>query len=364
MKLNPERSIALQRNCENPLSRKYLLTMAHYLHVPEHSQRTIIWDAINTGNQNPQVIHDTLDTAIFATTQRLEGIGFTLNEYFQSLNAFNSNNTRLLKRLAHKADVAIREHLASIETTSQRHSYVDAQGKRQYSLERSIFHETIVQGALAEKQPVGKTLYVFIAPPGAGKSVVRETYIRDPANLVYTDPDIIRPFLVDNFNPQSNAQVQATHTESHDISDLILDRAMRKELSIVYEGSGSNYEGYKRDIKMCTDKGYKVELIFVANNLGESFRRAIVYRRDRGIALSVLLNSAKGFNNFQKLLQDPDISASIKCAAIIDNSGLHEKPRTIFSASNGEAVINDKKAIREWERYFGMFTNSLRRGRS
>lgn len=372
MLLAPEQVKPRELRLKKPLSQKQLYTMANYLHVPAEGQRTIIWDAIDTKEsgkityQDPEVMHALWKSALQATKEKVEGVGLSLHDYFRAIKAFRGGNIRLLQRLARDSDEVIREERKKIETTVSRYSALDDKGKREYTPERTKKHKAIVEEALKGKEPQKeKTMYVLIAPIAAGKSTLRKNLIANPENVVNTDPDLIRPSLINNFNPQNNAQVQATHTESHDASDMLLDEAINRGLNIVYEGTGSNFADYKRDIKKCIDskKGYKVELVFVANTIGECFRRAIAYRTDRGIPLSVVMNSAQGFENFHQLLLDQEITPSISYSLIADNSVLHQPPTKIFETQEGMTTINNRKAVRGWKEHYSKFCLGTRRGR-
>jgi len=302
-----------------PEYRARIPALLKYCSISNALERAILRDESASGGKYTFDVNIIERQAINRTQRKLHGIGMTLSDYAAALSAFAKEDIPKLRSIASKANENVANQKKGRKTTAEEFFIEkNSDGKPVYKPEREALHEKIIEKALEGKlRKKNPKLLVIAGPPGSGKSSERERFIEDNDDAVFSDPDEIRHYLIKNYDPQDNAHVQLTYQESHDVADKIFRRAIELGYNIIFEGTlrypdGHNNEygdglGPNKAIEECLKKEYEIQAAFVHAPLEECFRRAIVHR-DRGVLLSVLLDSVTGFNNFLKLTKSmPEI---------------------------------------------------------
>lgn len=324
--------------------------LLRYCPIPKKAERTLLKRQIDVHDQSNLRVALIESQTLVRTRKKLAGIGLELTDYPAILDALRQRDVVTLSVIAREADEKIAFQKENVKSTMSEYTVgFDEDKRRVYSAEREQLHNEIIDEIFDGKTPSEKPkLLVLAGPAGSGKSRVRQDFVDLNGDTIFADPDEIRHHLLDGFDPQNNAHVQATYQESYDIADKIFLRAVAKGFNIIHEGTLRSLIGYgngigaTRAIGACLNSEfpYTVEATYVISRLEDCFIRAI-RNRDRGVPLSVLLHTAEGFQNFVELMGHPDISQ----IEIVDNTQ---------DGKNCHKPI-DKSALTHWTKYFSSF---------
>ncbi|MCR6108728.1 zeta toxin family protein [Salipaludibacillus agaradhaerens] len=147
----------------------------------------------------------------------------------------------------------------------------------EYSQIRKALHNRIIE-CMVEGiyPPIGSPDAVLLGGgSNAGKSTLAELLITDE-NFVLVDPDNIKPHLPEyEYYQQKEPSLAAqyVHDESSDISAMLLDESINKNLAIVYDGTMKNIQKYERIIKKLKRNQYTVTMIIADISVDKAIER-------------------------------------------------------------------------------------------
>ncbi len=159
---------------------------------------------------------------------------------------------------------------------------------------------------------------IFIAGlPGSGKeSAFRKLEQKFGCPIVNADPDLLKPLIWDqmqatgflqryggenqanhkqlfdrNYDPANPFMVEAMHEFSSLVSKLLFWAAVKKQYTVVDQGTLWNTRRYLEQVNVTKEAGYEVSLVALDKiTLAEAMRRFIGYR-DRGYPIYNLMNA-------------------------------------------------------------------------
>jgi hypothetical protein len=231
--------------------------------------------------------------------------------------------------------------------------------------DRNTWRQEQVRKALsaATPQPKGKRVAYFV---GGGMSTGKSTTLRwleeggaiNLQNMVRVNADRFKEgdgaevpatLRVEGI-PEFEAIIRAgdvragdlTHEESSEISWAVLKGAMSSGRSFVYDASLSNPQSALELMDAAQAASYRVVLIGVGAELGQTWERALARGKQTGryVRPSLIVNSAEGFNEgFERLAQAADE------AMFLDTTG----DRAIIARKRlgGSLEVTDKKRYHE-----------------
>lgn len=349
------------------------LRQAIELYPMTRDDRELLVEELSQGQFNTAETRAVYERVVQAAERKLAFVGLTLEQYhavyqglvnlqmlqdlrnakvqqelsqeeaktLAELEASERKNWEVVIQISESSKEGIKKYLESVEivSTKDQHQINPAGPEVErtadvYNQERQEFHSAMVEERLQACEPQVKPKIVFlIGPPGGGKSSAREKLTQ---NFVTTDPDSLRAELFgDGFDPTDYAHTEMTQQEAFDVSAQIFERALAERRNILYEGTGSDYEGYLADMKKCEEAGYEVELKFVYTPPGECLKRSVAYR-DRAVPVPFLLHSLRSFYTVLKFA-----SAGRPPLEVIDNSGV--LPRRVDA--NSPEFLENLKAM-------------------
>lgn len=124
-----------------------------------------------------------------------------------------------------------------------------------------------------------KTAIVMVGGPGSGKSSGKEQTFanlgKNSNEFVNIDPDEVLTNLFNN-NNDCRSQVNKINDDSFALS-------IEQDKNIIFDGTGKDFEWYSKNvIELLTNKGYKVHLVIVNNNVSQVLSRIEKRAKDTG----------------------------------------------------------------------------------
>lgn len=271
---------------------------AHMLWMP-----SIHRDALSAPETDLETSALILAQAKDRTVGKLRHMRLTLPHYFRAYDAFGSGNIDELQRIDAESHRRIEP---ADEQPDTKTLMTDPAGR--YTLERRQLHWEYVhasqQGIRSSHFPV---LRIVMGPFGAGKSEKLRALYQNTEPIYVSDPDAVRPYLMDDFDASNHTHVMRTSREVADLSDLAFNVALGKRLSILCETSLRHLDWWKKMVHRVNRIGYRVELHMAARAIQDCFRRVIA-SRDRPARIGDYLNLTERYKNFMALVDHPGVS--------------------------------------------------------
>lgn len=189
------------------------------------------------------------------------------------------------------------EILGSSKDTQELHSFELPDGTRDYTDERKVVHDKIMDHFLSDENgiplkpdPDGQRTVLFMGGgPASGKSsalALDDNADIQPKNAVNVNPDDIKEMLPEYeamVNGGDRYAAMGVHEESSDLSKRLLAEAMRRGLHIIRDGTGNSGEGkFAKQITDMTEAGYEARVFYVNAPTDVAVKRAAQRARRTG----------------------------------------------------------------------------------
>lgn len=293
-------------------------------------------------------ITDMMVQAKEATEAHLDQIGMTIELNKTFLRAIQNGDKKTLQGIvaASERELDAREMLPS--TASQYACFeLDENGRiaayyPERDPERAKLHEEIIESFFKDTAQVDEPELLIVGGlPGAGKST-SVAAMKPESNVVIVDPDLIKPRLMGGLNEEDSTHVLAAHEESSWLAKRLFEEAKQRGVTIVYDGTFSNIEKFKRMVDAAPEDGYKVSLVFVHGG-AESWRRNTLLR-PRAVKPKVFQKGLRGYRTLQELVKHP----SLHVLLVTDNSSSDAVEARVMFDSNDHTA---EDAERLYERH-------------
>ncbi len=274
--------------------------------------------------------------------QKLARKSMTAEEYFGVVNAF-------LARDRKKIESMIEDDDPHVLTTKQQ--FFD-ETKGGYALDRERFHRNIVDYKTFNKPLLQRPIFSIIAgPPGAGKSTLRDTVINHRDELVSTDPDRIRPLLIDEYDEADPEKILKTREEAFDVSQKLFDYCFEQGYSISCESTLRDKNWILEALNTASKKGYEVTLDFLHRPLDECYFND-VFKRKKSVPLKLFIDAIDGYSNFFTLFNNQNIQK----AAMYNAEGVYTNNVTPLIKREGSSLTTvDRNKVQSVMRYIHGF---------
>ncbi len=274
--------------------------------------------------------------------QKLARKGMTAEEYFGVANAFRACDRKKIESMIEVDDPHV--------LTTKQQFYDETKGE--YAPDREHFHRNIVDYKIFNKPILKQPIFSIIAgPPGAGKSTLRDTVINHRDVFVSTDPDRIRPLLIDDYDEADLEKILKTREEAFDVSQKLFDYCFEQGYSISCESTLRDSNWILEALNTASKKGYEVTLDFLHRPLDECYFND-VFKRKKSVPLKLFIDSIDGYANFFALFNNQNIQK----ASMYNAEGVYTNSITPLIQREGSSLITvDRSKVQNVMKYIHGF---------
>jgi len=366
------------RHLDNP---DFMRGHSEFLHFPGNTRANFLQALENNELSKAQELYK---KAVEISIIRCEGIGLSITENTQLVQAFRERNAAEVVRLIRIAQkrkpiqydkndtCSTYKEQNGTYNTKKKPKLPHPETKEEIDMTRAELHQAIIENFLkGKKKPSsGKGVIVFLATgglPGAGKGTALQDAIKEMIEIppqeknpekhyIIVDPDAVKPYLPEYYNEDGTVNGNSVHRESGEIADMIRLRALKEGYSILYDASmrdSPDFYWYNKMITEARHSGHEPKVAFVYDGGEAWYRNSVI--RDRVLPAANYLYFMQAYDTFYHLAIEKNLEATIYDNSDVAPTG--ESAKTIVTYKNGEGIYTGE-AI-EKLRTFNKFRKAL-----